>query len=88
MAYLVDQPLPISFNINKDEITTLEPEVLSTEGYTPDDFGYVNFGLNEVEIFDFLITVFKYNSSIENFELTDAELLITSEDDTLYTNSL
>ncbi len=88
MAYVVDQPLPISFNVNKDEITTLEPEVLSTEGYTPDDFGYVNFGLNEVEIFDFLITVFKYNSSIENFELTDAELLITSDNDTLYINSI
>jgi hypothetical protein len=88
MAYLVDQLLPISFNVSKDEITTLEPEVLSTEGYTPVDFGYVNFGLNEVEIFDFLITVFRYNSSIENFELTDAEILITSEDDTLYTNSI
>lgn len=86
MAYLVDQPLPISFNVTKDEITTLEPEVLSTEGYTPDDFGYFNFGFNEVEIFDFLIAVCKYNTSIENFELTDAELLITSDDDTLYIN--
>lgn len=88
MAYLVSEPLPISFNISKDEVSTLYPEVISVENSLPEDFGYASFGLNKVGIFDFLLTTFKYNPITENFELTNADLMVTSGNDTIYNSTI
>jgi|GEM_PF-2858735 len=88
LSYLVDQALPIVFTIDKDEVTTLYPEVLSTYGYEPEDFGYISFGINNVETFDFLLTAFNYNSVLETFELTEADIVVSSGRDTLYLNSI
>lgn len=77
LAYLVTQPLPISFTIEHDNVTNLKPEVLDVHGYEPEDFGYTTFGFSFVPTFDFLFGVFVYNADIENFELTDAQISIS-----------
>lgn len=87
-AYLVDTPLPIEFNIEKDKVTKLVPEVLTTEDCVPEDFGYSSFSFDNVGIFDFLITIFRYDETIQNFVLTTAEFLVISGTDTLYNGSL
>lgn len=56
-AQNVDTPLPIPFSINKDGITAVSVEVLSTDELTPDDFGLVGFQFAEVETLKFLINV-------------------------------
>lgn len=80
LAYLVSDPLPITFTIKKDEVTKVIPEVISVEGQNAKDFGYATFSFNVVETFNFSIGVFVYNDSAKNYELTGAGLLITNGD--------
>ncbi len=87
-AYLVSEPLPISFTVSKDAVTKIVPEVLSTEDSTPEDFGYSTFSFEVVKTFDFLIGVFVYNESTQNFELTNANLTIIAASKTIYTDTL
>jgi hypothetical protein len=77
-AYLVQTPLPISFDVQNDEVTKLSPEVLSSIGSSPEDFGYATFGFEVANTFDFLIGVFIYNDLVKNYELTSAAITITS----------
>ncbi len=88
LAYLVNDPLPIEFNVSKDETVKLVPEVLSTENLTPEDFGYTTFSFEVVETFDFLLSVFVYDETAENFELTDAILSVSANENTIYTDSV
>lgn len=87
-AYLVENPLPISFEVSKDVVTKIVPEVVSVENSTPEDFGYTTFSFTVVETFDFLISVFAYNPQVDNYELTTANLSVTSEGVSLYSNEL
>ena len=88
LAYLVNDPLPIEFNVSKDETVKLVPEVLSTETLTPEDFGYTTFSFDIVETFDFLLSVFVYDETAENFELTDAMLSVSANENTIFTGTL
>jgi uncharacterized protein (TIGR02145 family) len=56
-AQNVDFPLPIEFSIAKDQITSVNVEVLATIGLSPEDFGLVGFIFHEVPTFSFLINV-------------------------------
>ena len=44
LAYLVDDPLPISFSIAGGTATMIAPELLPVGNYDPGDFGYISFG--------------------------------------------
>ena len=88
MAYLVNNPLSIKYEISEDNVTKITPEVISTENISPEDFGYNTFGFDIVETISFLTTVFVYNESLQNFELTDASILIKINSDTLFNNTL
>lgn len=57
LAYLVEHPLPLSFDIAADETTEVIPEVVALEDHSPADFGYVKFGFAVVDKFDFDVTV-------------------------------
>lgn len=87
-AYLVDQPLPIGFTAVKDEVVTISPEVLSTANCTPEDFGYATFGFQVVSTFDFLVGAFIYNETIQNFEITTADITISNGTNEIYTGQL
>ena len=87
-AYLVQNPLPIEFEVNEDIVTKVSPEVIDAIGQTPQDFGYTTFSFNVVETFDFLITAFVYNDSIQNFQLTDAHLQVTASNAVVYDGNL
>jgi hypothetical protein len=84
-ANVVDNPLPLEFAINKDEVTKVVAEVISIEDSAPEDFGYNSFSFVIVEdALSFYLSVLVYNSSIKNYELTGASLVITHCSDTLY----
>jgi hypothetical protein len=78
LAYLVNDPLPMDFIIVKDEVTKISPEVIEVGENAALDFGYATFSFNVVETLDFAVGVFIYNPLTQNFELTPAELTITS----------
>ena len=58
MAYLVDKPLPLPFNIREDQTTRVVPEVLVVNDEPPEAFGYATFGYNVVKILDFYVAVY------------------------------
>jgi uncharacterized protein (TIGR02145 family) len=86
LAYLVTTPLPIAFNISKNNVTKVVPEVLSVGSFKPEDFGYYSFSFDVVKTFDFLVTVMVYNFSIKNWELTAANIIIKTSDSTIAYN--
>ena len=85
-AYLVDDPLPIEFSVNENELTTVIPEVLNTEGLDPEEFGYANFCLKVVETFKFLVIVKEATDT--GYEVISANLTVTHGEKTLYQGEL
>ena len=55
LAYLSTKPLPVSFNIYPNQLTTIIPEVLTVGDQTPDKFGYANFGVQIIRPLDFWV---------------------------------
>lgn len=89
LAHLVADPLAISFDVTKDAVTTVRPEMLSTKAYVPEDFGYASFEPAIVEVLDFLVGVFVYDATVDELVLTTASIEVTNESSTvLYTGSL
>jgi hypothetical protein len=58
MAYLVDDPLPVPFDIRKDQVTRVAPEVLVVNNEPPEAFGYATFGYHLVRTLDFFVAVY------------------------------
>lgn len=50
LADLVEHPLPLSFNVAAEEVTSVVPEVIALEDHTPEEFGYVKFGFEVVDV--------------------------------------
>ena len=75
-AYLVKNPLSINFAVDKDNVTKLEPEVVSSNNATPTEFGYATFSFNIVKTFDFYIGVFTFDTTEKNFKMIDADLSV------------
>jgi hypothetical protein len=78
-AYLVQNPLPLEFNISKDNVTKIAPEVINVASCKPEDFGYTNFTLNIANTFDFKVGVFIYDDSIKNFKITSSSISVYSD---------
>lgn len=87
-AYLVDKPLSIDFEIIKDVVLKLKPEVISVEESSPADFGYSTLSYNFVTTFNFHLSTFIYNQSDLNFELSSLKLEIKDNDKVLYSGDL
>jgi hypothetical protein len=87
LAYLVQNPLPISFTITKDQTIKLVPEVVAVNNNAP-DFGYSTFAFTIVNTFDFQIAVFTYNSTIQNLQLTNYSLNVSAGTTTYFNKNL
>lgn len=74
-AQNVTNPLPILFNINTDNVRSVNVEVLSTANLTPDDFGFVKFPVVNVNTFSFMMAV----TDFPDDSLLSALLNITSD---------
>lgn len=89
-AHLVNDPLPIDFIITTDETTQVVPEVIDTEEFTPDAFGYATFQFSIVEHFNFLVAAFIYDEVLQKLVLTNADLTIYEQgtQNILYSNEM
>lgn len=80
-AYLVNQPLPIYFNVQPGETSYLYPEVLTAEGSTPSDFGYASFMIQVVSPVTWHVMVMSENSPNDGSNgPLHAELLVYAPD--------
>ena len=86
LSYLVSEPLPLNFSVSRDETTKVPVEVISVSLGNPEDFGYATFEL--VKTFNFCIAVFHFDEDLKNFELTSADLSISSNGQLIYSGSL
>lgn len=84
LEHLVNDPLPIDLPIAKDVNSQVSPEVVSPDGFTPEDFGYPSFRLNIVETIDFLVSVHIVDVQTALYELTPARVVITGDGNTIY----
>lgn len=56
-AQNVSNPLPILFEIEKNKVSSIGVEVLSTKGHSPEDYGLSVFPIISVNTFSFMIVV-------------------------------
>ncbi len=82
LAYLVYDPLPIHFRIVKGERTFLNPEVLPAWNHTPEDFGYLSFGVSVVRPLVFFAAAYMYYENpmiMAPSLITSAEMLVVAD---------
>ena len=60
-SYLVIDPLPIHFRVNANKSTLVSPEVLPVKDSQPEDFGYVSFQVNVVNVIKLFTAVRVHN---------------------------
>jgi hypothetical protein len=75
LAGQVAKPLPYEFTVTTDELLSLDAQVLSTNGASPEAFGYVNFDIVGIEGRKIPITVFTVDQTGQRLA-DDAEALI------------
>ncbi|MDX2415368.1 MAG: DNRLRE domain-containing protein [Bacteroidales bacterium] len=89
LAYLVNDPLPINFSILADQVTNVQPEVLPVGIYPPEEFGYVNFGIQVIKPLHFYTVCILDNPMImAPTRFTEADLTIYGPDNWHYTFKL
>jgi hypothetical protein len=79
LANVVVHPLPYSFTISKNKVSTIDMEVVDTDQHTPEDFGYVSFSIDAVSPFS--LSVFTYENG--KASLTDADVYFIHGADTI-----
>ncbi len=85
LAYITNDPLPVSFIVLADQVTTVVPEVIAVGNYTPGDFGYTNFGIKVVTPLDFYAVCFLDNPLVmAPTQITEAKLTVYSNDGWYY----
>lgn len=89
LAYLVNDPLPVSFSIQPDVVTTVAPEVLVVGDQTPGQFGYANFGIQIIKPLGFwTICILDCPLCMRPTELTTAKLTVYAANGWQYTFKL
>lgn len=79
----IDLPLPIALSIKTDEVSKIVPQVVKSNGYTAEQFGYSTFSFETLELNNLKLAVFIYDSINNEFDLTTAHLQINLCDSSL-----
>ena len=90
LAYLINRPLPLIFNIVAKMTTQVTPEVLTVGNQTPDQFGYATFGVKIVKPLAFWTAAIIDNplSMSPILQYTEARLTVYAQDGWHYSFSL
>jgi hypothetical protein len=84
LADLVDDPLPLTFSVGKDQLSNVGVQVIDVSDTSPQDFGYASFDLEVVRKFQ--ISVF--TPSENGLEMSSATATLLDGLDTLQLESL
>ncbi len=89
LAYLVNDPLPLSFIIHANTVTRVAPEVILVADHTPGDFGYASFGMQIIKPLDFwTICILDCPMCASPTQLTTAKLTVYAGNNWHYTFKL
>lgn len=90
LAYLVRDPLPVSFSIAGGTATVVAPELLAVGSHPPSDFGYVSFGGQVIKPLDFYVICYLDNplSMSPALQLVTADLTVFAGNNWHYTFKL
>ena len=89
LAYLVNKPLPLNFNILPDQVTKIVPEVLLVGDQTPGQFGYASFGIQIIKPLGFWTVCILDNPMImAPIQFTTAKLTVFANNGWHYTFKL
>ncbi|MFV0391666.1 MAG: hypothetical protein ACK5KP_07280 [Paludibacteraceae bacterium] len=80
VAYLVTNPLPISFPVNKNEITKITVEVIPSGSVYPSDYGYSTFDFNVTETITLKIGILITDTVTNSRKLTNSKIFVTCND--------
>ncbi len=78
--YLVKKPLKIEFEVEKNDVSKVNIEVIPVSYGSSADFGYATFSVDILGTKYLCIATLAFNSDIDNFELIDATLSVSSND--------
>lgn len=81
LAKVIQHPLPIDFSVSNHEVSNLSVEVVSVTGHNPEEFGYIMFDIDTVDIPGFSLEVL---SARDQSEINDTEVHILKNRDTLH----
>ncbi|QSE97848.1 hypothetical protein [Fulvivirga lutea] len=84
--HLVDTALPLSFTISTNETVNVAPQVVSTAGFTPEDFGYLGISFEPVDIMHLVINLFRQTN--DGFNFVSGSVSISNETEVLYEGEL
>ena len=89
LAYLVNDPLPVTFKINPEQVTQVTPEVLLVRDQSPVQFGYAGFGMEIVKPLDFwTVCILDCPMCMSPVQFTNAKLTVFAKDGWHYTFKL
>ena len=89
LAYLINKPLPMPFNITSNNTTPLATEVLLVGDQAPSQFGYATFGIQIVKPLDFYTYCILDNGlTLSPTQMTTAKLTISNNNGWIYSFSL
>ncbi len=88
-AYLVSDPLGLSFEVLVDKITKVVPEVITTDCIcTAIDFGYVGFDFKVVDVFCILLNTQMYDVNQKNHVFVSADITVEGDGEVIYTGNI
>lgn len=88
LAHLVNDPLPKSFSITKDAVTTIATEVIKVDASNANSFGYASFSLGIIDTFSFLTGVFAFDQQAGALKLVTSNIEIKSGNTVLLSRSM
>ncbi len=87
LAGLVDNPLPISFQVLSDEITKVNIEVIETANHDPEDLGYATFSFDIIPTQEILISVLDQLES-GDYAFVSSDLTVYFDGDSAFSKPL
>ncbi len=86
LAYLVNDPLPLIFKINPEQVTRVTPEVLAVGDQSPAQFGYAAFGIQIIKPLGFwTVCMIDCPMCMSPVQFTTARLTVYSRNGWHYT---
>jgi hypothetical protein len=89
LAYLINKPLPMTFNITPNNTTPVATEVLVVGDQAPSQFGYAAFGIQIIKPLDFYtFCILENGFTMAPTQMTTAKLTISNNSGWIYSFNL
>jgi len=84
LASVVTTPLPMTFTVTNQMLSTVNPQVVSTLTKTAANFGYLTFNFAVVETLDFNLAVFAFNKTTVAYDLVTSDVTLKNGTTEMY----